>query len=160
MPWKDDGEAEARILWPPDVKRGFIGKDPDARKDWRQKEKGTTEDVIVGRASLTQWTWVWANSWEMVKDREAWRIAFHGVAKSRPLLSIWMTILRRWGFPGWRRRTEPLAPFLQLSRVSLQCFFPAAIWQWPRPISQVTGDHIFQTKTPNSWSDKEFLPTF
>ena len=40
--------AEAPILWPPDAKRQFIGKDPDARKDGRQKEKGTTEDEMVG----------------------------------------------------------------------------------------------------------------
>ena len=35
-------------LWPPDVKNWFIRKDPDAGKDWRQKEKGTTEDEMVG----------------------------------------------------------------------------------------------------------------
>ena len=40
--------AEAPILWPHDAKRQFIGKDPDARKDGRQKEKGTTEDEMVG----------------------------------------------------------------------------------------------------------------
>ena len=43
-----DAEAEAQILWPPDVKNWLIGKDPDAGKDWRQKEKGTTEDEMVG----------------------------------------------------------------------------------------------------------------
>ena len=37
-------EAEASILWSPDVKNWLIRKDPDARKDWRQEEKGTTED--------------------------------------------------------------------------------------------------------------------
>ena len=36
------------ILWPPDVKNWLIGKDPDAGKDWRQEEKGTTEDQMVG----------------------------------------------------------------------------------------------------------------
>ena len=36
------------ILWPPDVKNWLIWKDPDARKDWRQEEKGTTEDKMVG----------------------------------------------------------------------------------------------------------------
>ena len=37
-------------------------KDSDAGKDWRRKEKGTTEGELVGMASLTQWTWVWVNS--------------------------------------------------------------------------------------------------
>ena len=40
--------AEAPILWPPDVKNWLIGKDPDDGKDWRREEKGTTEDEMVG----------------------------------------------------------------------------------------------------------------
>ena len=58
-----DTLAETLILWPPDVKSWLIWKDPDAVKDWRQEEKGTTEDEIDGwMASLTQWRWVWVNS--------------------------------------------------------------------------------------------------
>ena len=45
---RNDVEAETPILWPPDGKTWLIGKDPDAGKDWRQEEKGTTEDEIVG----------------------------------------------------------------------------------------------------------------
>ena len=45
--WRTDAEAEAPILWPPDVKNWLTEKDPDAGKDWRQ-EKGTTEDEMVG----------------------------------------------------------------------------------------------------------------
>ena len=45
---RTDAEAEVPILWPPNVKNGFIGKDPDAGKDWRQDEKGMTEDEMVG----------------------------------------------------------------------------------------------------------------
>ena len=45
---RTDAEAEAPILWPPDMKKWFIRKDPDARKDWRQEEKGTTDDEMVG----------------------------------------------------------------------------------------------------------------
>ena len=41
-------DAEAPILWPPDVKNWLTGKDLDAGKDWRQEEKGTTEDEMVG----------------------------------------------------------------------------------------------------------------
>ena len=44
---RTDAEAEAPILWPPDVKSWLIGKDPNAGKDWKQ-EKGTTEDEMVG----------------------------------------------------------------------------------------------------------------
>ena len=45
---RTDTEAEAPILWPPDVKSWLIWKDPDAGKDCRQGEKGTTEDEMVG----------------------------------------------------------------------------------------------------------------
>ena len=45
---RTDAEAEAPILWPPDVKNWLIGKDPDDGKDWRQEEKGTTEDEMLG----------------------------------------------------------------------------------------------------------------
>ena len=52
QPWicigRADAEAEAPILWPPDGKNWLIGKDPDAGKDWRQEEKGKTEDETVG----------------------------------------------------------------------------------------------------------------
>ena len=52
QPWifvgSTDAEAEALILWPPDVKNSLIGKDPGAGQDWRQEEKGTTEDEMVG----------------------------------------------------------------------------------------------------------------
>ena len=45
---RTDAEAEAPILWPPDAKNWLIGKDSDAGKDWRQDEKGITEDEMIG----------------------------------------------------------------------------------------------------------------
>ena len=45
---RTDAKAEAPVLWPPDAKRWLIRKDPDVGKDWRQEEKGTTEDKMVG----------------------------------------------------------------------------------------------------------------
>ena len=62
---RTDAETEAPILWPPDVKNWLIWKDPDAGKDWRQEEKGMTEDEMVWMASPMWWTWVWVNfgSW-------------------------------------------------------------------------------------------------
>ena len=51
QPWifigRTDAEAEALILWPPDMKSWLTGKDPDAGKDWGQEEKGATEDKMV-----------------------------------------------------------------------------------------------------------------
>ena len=44
---RTDAEAEAPILWPPDVKSPLIGKDPDAGKDWGQEEKVVTENEVV-----------------------------------------------------------------------------------------------------------------
>ena len=52
LPWifigRADAKAEAPIHWPPDVKSWLIGNDPDAGKDWRQKEKGMTEGETAG----------------------------------------------------------------------------------------------------------------
>jgi len=45
---RTDAETETPILWPPDMKNWLFGKDPDAGKEWRQEEKGTTEDEMVG----------------------------------------------------------------------------------------------------------------
>ena len=45
---RTDVEAETTILWPPDVKSSLIWKGPDTRKVWKQEEKGTTEDEMVG----------------------------------------------------------------------------------------------------------------
>ena len=45
---RTDEEAETPILWPPDAKNRLLGKDPNAGKDWRQKEKGMTKDEVVG----------------------------------------------------------------------------------------------------------------
>ena len=45
---KTDAKAETPILWPPYVKNWFIGKDSNGGKDWRQEEKRTTEDEMVG----------------------------------------------------------------------------------------------------------------
>ena len=45
---RTDAEAETPVLWPPDAKNWLIGKDPDAGTDWRQEEKGTTGDEMVG----------------------------------------------------------------------------------------------------------------
>ena len=83
-----DAEAEAPILRPPDMKSWLIGKDPNAGKDWRWEEKGTTEDEMVGwhhdsmDMSLSRLR-------KLVMEREAWHAAVHGVAKSQTQLRDW-----------------------------------------------------------------------
>ena len=79
-PWifigSTDAEAEAPILWPSDMKSQLSGKAPDAGNDWRQKEERMAENEIVKIASLTQWTWIWANS------RRQWRTEEPGMLQS------------------------------------------------------------------------------
>ena len=52
---RTDAEAEAPILWSPDAQSWLTGKDPDAGKDWRQEEKGMTEDEMVGWHHWLNW---------------------------------------------------------------------------------------------------------
>ena len=55
-------EAEAPTLWPPNVNSQLTGKDPDAGKNLRARRKGDGRGWHGEIASLTQWTWIWANS--------------------------------------------------------------------------------------------------
>ena len=102
QPWifigRTDVEAETPILWPPDMKSCLIWKDPDAGKDWGQEA--------------------------IVKDREAWRAAVHGVAKNLKQLSNWTTfrtckiyllirsILCSWDGCLWRIRANKMGQIL------------------------------------------------
>ena len=85
---RTDVEAETPIIWPPDAKSWLIGKDPDAGKDWRREEKGTTEDEMVGwHQQLDGHGFGWTPGAGL--DREAWHAAVHGVAKSKAWLNDW-----------------------------------------------------------------------
>ena len=90
---RTDAEAKAPKFWPPDAESWLIRKDPDAGKDWRQEEKGTTEEEMVGWHYRHQTQQIWCRHYrhhystdlslsklqEMVKDRKDWHASVHGV---------------------------------------------------------------------------------
>ena len=94
QPWilfgRTDAEAEAPILWPPDAKSQLIVKNPDAVKDWEQKEKGVTEDGMVRlhhRLNGHEFVQISGGS----KGEGILSSAIHGVTKSQTWLSNWTT---------------------------------------------------------------------
>ena len=85
---RTDAAAETPILWPPDANSWLIWKDPYAGKDWKQEEKGTTEDEMVGwHHRLNGHGFRWTPG--VGDGQEAWHAAVHGVAKSRTWLCDW-----------------------------------------------------------------------
>ena len=138
-------DAEAAILWPPDAKNWVIGKDPNAGKDWRQEEKGTTED-------------------EMVR----WHHGLSGREFEPPLgigdgqgglvcCSPWGR--KEWDMTEWLNWTELNWKFLLLSIFGFIFFFLAVLWGMQDPSSLTRNQNCapeVEKQTPNPWTTREF----
>ena len=95
---RTDVEAETPILWSLEAKSWLIWEDPDAGKDWGQKQKGITKDEMVGWHHWLKWTWVWVNS------RSWWWTGRYGMlqsmgSQSQTWLSNWTEL--NWIFSGF-----------------------------------------------------------
>ena len=106
---RTDAKAETPILCPPDVKNWLTGTDPDAGKDWRREEKGTTEDEMVGwhHQCNGRWVWVGSGSW--------WWTRKPGMLKSMGSQRVgqdWATELN-W---TWDEHNDPHSVFQSQSR--------------------------------------------
>ena len=95
QPWafirRTNTEAAVPVFWPPDAKSQLTGKDPDASKDWRQKEKGQQRMrcQIASNHLTNSMNMNLSTLWKIVEDREGWYATVCGVAKSQTRLSKW-----------------------------------------------------------------------
>ena len=105
---RTNAKAETPVLWPPDSKNWLIWKNPG--KDWRQEEKGTTEDEMAGwhhdsmGMSLSKLR-------ELVMDREAWRAAVHKVTNCQTRLNDWTELNLKTCYTIFLEHKVPPSPY-------------------------------------------------
>ena len=90
---RTDAETKTSILWPPDAKSWLVWKDPDAGKDWRWEERGTTEDEMVRWHHQLNGHWVWVNSGSWYGQGGLECCSLWGCKESEWLSHNWVTEL-------------------------------------------------------------------
>ena len=118
-----DAETETPILWPPDVKNWLIGKNPDAGRDWRQEDKGTTEAEMVGWHHRLD-----GHEFEHApgegEGQGAWYAAVYGVTESWTGLGDWaaITVLFTAKFLPKQLLPAPFLPVPEHLSLNFSCF--------------------------------------
>ena len=92
-------DAEAPIIWLPDVKSWLTGKDLDDQRDWGKWRKGQQRMRWLNSITYSMDTNL-GKLQEIVEEREAWPATVYGVTKSWTWLSDWSTVVLIMGFPG------------------------------------------------------------
>ena len=150
---RTEAEAEAPTLWPPDVKSWLIRIDSYAGEDWRQEEKGITEDDMV------RWCH-WLNGmnlsrlWEMVRNREVWHAIVHGVTKNWTQLTDWKTTKTT------VLRNAPSMWMILPSERLLLLIIIRAVFRWATVYWQFCGVFIFFTLILTDLLGVNYYPHF
>ena len=116
---RTDPEAETPILWPPDVKNWLIGQDPDAGKDWRQEEKQTIENEMVG-----WYHWFDEREFEQgpgTGDRQGSLVCCSPLGCKESDMTEWMNWTEEIFETPSETRLKELQKFIRLPEVRLEC---------------------------------------
>ena len=154
---RTDVEAETPILWPPDVKKRLIGKDPDTGNDWWREVKGTADGWM---ASPTWWTWVWVGS------RSWWWTGRPDVLQPMGSQKVWHDWVTELNWMQSQPQRWQLLPGYEQTQVSADTLLGASLaWSFLRihdlgPISLgELSPHLRPKQYPNRLLLPQALPS-